>query len=152
MQCEFRQVCSSTASREYKADVDSLCPLNASVPIIGRANIPVSTSDVSGIPSIALVIPDFEGQAILRVYSNATQTQIACFAAEMQNGASFSHPAAVGSVLGLFTFVAVMASFATAIYGVSVPHIRTHYAHSLSVLVVFEVFQAVFFSGALSLN
>lgn len=134
------------------ANFASLCPLNASVPIIGQANIPVSTSDVSGIPSIALVIPDFEGQAILRVYSNATQTQIACFAAEMQNGASFSHPAAVGSVLGLFTFVAVMASFATAIYGVSVPHIRTHYAHSLSVLVVFEVFQAVFFSGALSLN
>ena len=29
---------------------------------------------------------------------------------------------------------------------------RTHYAHSLSVLVVFEVFQSIFFSGALSLN
>ena len=32
------------------------------------------------------------------------------------------------------------------------PEIRTHYAHSLSVLVVFEVFQSIFFSGALSLN
>ena len=70
----------------------------------------------------------------------------------MTNGASFSHPAAVGSVLGIFTVVALLASFATAIYGVSVPQIRTHYAHSLSVLVVFEVLQSVFFSGALNLD
>jgi hypothetical protein len=70
----------------------------------------------------------------------------------MSNGHTFSHPAAVGSVIGVFTAVALLASFATAIYGVSVPHIRTHYAHSLSVLVVFEVLQSVFFSGALNLN
>jgi hypothetical protein len=86
------------------------------------------------------------------MFSNSSQTQIACFSAVMRNGASFSHPAAVGSVLGVFTIIALVASFATAIYGVSVPHIRTHYAHSLSVLVVFEVFQSIFFSGALSLN
>lgn len=130
----------------------SLCPLNSSVPVSGGAVIPVSSSDVSAIPSIALVIPDFEGAAIIRMFSNSTQTQIACFQAVMRNGASFSHPAAVGSTLGVFTFVALLASFATAIYGVSVPHIRTHYAHSLSVLVVFEVFQSIFFSGAPSLN
>lgn len=130
----------------------SLCPLNAGVPIIGQATIPVSPADVVNIPSIALVIPDFEGSAILRIFSNQTQTQIGCFEAVMRNSASFSHPTAVGSVLGVFTVVAVLASFATAVYGVSVPHIRTHYAHSLSVLVVFEVFQSVFFSGALSLN
>jgi hypothetical protein len=130
----------------------SLCPLNSSIPVTGGAIIPVSSSDVSGIPSIALGIPDFEGSAILRIFSNATQTEIACFQAVMTNGASFSHPAAVSSVLGVFTVVALLSSFATAIYGVSVPHIRTHYAHSLSVLVVFEVFQSVFFSGALSLN
>jgi len=134
------------------ANFDSLCPLNSSVPIIGQAIIPVSTSDVSGIPSIALSIPDFEGSAVLRIFSNATQTQIACFSAVMRNGASFSHPAAVGTVLGIFTIVALLASFATAIYGVSVPHIRTHYAHSLSVLVIFEAFQSIFFSGALSVN
>ncbi|KAG9233376.1 hypothetical protein BJ875DRAFT_378746 [Amylocarpus encephaloides] len=134
------------------ANFASLCPLNASVPIFGQASIPVSDSDVSGIPPIALVIPDFEGSAILRIFSNNTQTQIACFSAVMRNGASFSHPAAVGSVLGIFTMVALAASFATAIYGLSVPHIRTHYAHSLSVLVVFEVFQSIFFSGALSLD
>ena len=70
----------------------------------------------------------------------------------MRNGHSFSHPAAVGSVLAVFTAVALAASFATAIYGVSVSEIRTHYAHSLSMLVVFEVFQSIFFSGALSLR
>ncbi|RDL41073.1 uncharacterized protein BP5553_01052 [Venustampulla echinocandica] len=134
------------------ANFASLCPLNSSVPIVGRASIPVSGSDVSNIPSIALAIPDFEGSAVLRVFSNATETQIACFKAVMRNGASFSHPTAVGSVLGIFTVVAVVASFATAIYGVSVPEIRTHYSHSLSVLVIFEVFQSIFFSGALSLN
>ncbi|TVY81292.1 putative membrane protein [Lachnellula suecica] len=130
----------------------SLCPMNASVPITGRASIPVSESDVSGIPSIALSIPDFEGSAILRIFSNQTQTQIGCFQAVMRNGASFSHPAAIGSTLGVFTVIALLASFATAIYGVSVPHIRTHYAHSLSVLVLFEVFHSIFFSGALSVN
>jgi hypothetical protein len=134
------------------ANFDSLCPMNASVPISGQAVIPVSKSDVAGIPAIALSIPDFEGRATLYAFSNSSQTQIACFSAVMQNGASFSHPTAVGSVLGIFTTVAMFASFATAIYGISVPHMRTHYAHSLSVLVIFEAFQAVFFSGALSLN
>ncbi|KAK6607482.1 trp-like ion channel [Botrytis cinerea] len=132
------------------ANFASLCPMNSSKPISGEAIIPVSASEVSGIPAIALVIPDFEGSATLRVFSNSTQTEIACFQAVMRNGASFSHPAAVSSVLGIFTAIAVFSSFATAIYGVSIPHIRTHYAHSLSVLVVFEVFQSIFLSGALS--
>lgn len=122
------------------------------MPISGRATIPVSTSDVSGIPAIALAIPDFEGSAVIRMFSNATQTQIACFSAVMRNGATFSHPTAVGTVLGIFTVLAVLSSFATAIYGFAVPSIRTHYAHSLSILVVFEVFHSIFFSGALSLN
>ncbi|KAG0651711.1 hypothetical protein D0Z07_1647 [Hyphodiscus hymeniophilus] len=136
-----------------RPDIQSfLCPLNSSVPIFGAAIIPVSQSDVSGIIPIALAIPDFEGSAILRIFSNATQTQIGCFQAVMTNGGTFSHTAAVGSVLGVFTAVALLASFATAIYGVSVPHIRTHYAHSLSVLVVFEVLQSIFFSGMLNLN
>jgi hypothetical protein len=141
-----------TPRTQQKSNISSLCPLNNSIPIIGGAIIPVSSSDVSNIIPIALVIPDFEGSATLRMFSNSSQTQIACFSAVMRNGNSFSHPAAVGSTLGVFTIIALAASFATAIYGVSVPHIRTHYAHSLSVLVVFEVFQSIFFSGALSLN
>lgn len=126
--------------------------MNASVPIQGGAVIPVSSADVASIIPIALVIPDFEGSATLRIFSNSTKTQIGCFQAVMRNGNSFSHPAAVSSVLGVFTVIALLSSFATAIYGINVPHIRTHYAHSLSVLVVFEVFQSIFFSGALSLN
>lgn len=107
---------------------------------------------VTDIPNLALSIPDFEGTATIRIFSNATETQIGCFRAIMRNGNSFSHPAVVSTVLGFFTTVALVASFATAIYGISVPQIRTHYAHSLSVLVVFEVFQSIFFSGALSLQ
>lgn len=126
--------------------------MNASVPITAEAIIPVTKDSVSGIPPIALVIPDFEGYATLRLYSNATQSEIGCYRAVMTNGASLSHPTAVGSVLAIFTIVALMASAATAIYGVSIPVMRTHYAHSLSVLVIFEMFQSFFFSGALSLH
>lgn len=126
--------------------------MNGSVPISAEAIIPVSQSDVAGIPDIALAIPDFEGSAQLRIYSNTTQTEIGCFQAVMRNGATLSHPAAVGSTIGVFTFIALLASFATAIYGVSVPHMRTHYAHSLSVLVVFEVMQSIFFTSILSVN
>jgi len=126
--------------------------MKASVPIRAEAIIPVAQSDVSGIPSIALVIPDFEGFATLRFFSNTSQSEIGCFQAVMRNGASLSHPKAVAPVLGILTVVALLASFSTAIYGVSIAAIRTHYAHSLSVLVIFETFQSFFFSGALSLN
>ncbi|KAH8811413.1 hypothetical protein F5884DRAFT_669269 [Xylogone sp. PMI_703] len=133
-------------------NMQGLCPMNASIPILAEAIIPVSQADVSGIPNIALVIPDFEGSATLRIFSNSTQTQIACFQAVMRNGASFSHPGPVGGVLGGFTALTALASFATAIYGVSLPHIRIHHGHSLPVLVVFEVFHSIFFTGALSVN
>ncbi len=65
---------------------------------------------------------------------------------------TFSHPEAVGPVLGAFTLAAIIASFLAAAYGVSAAHRRMHYAHSLSVLLVFETYQSVFFSGALSVN
>lgn len=126
--------------------------MNASTPIKAEAIIPVTEDSVSGIPPLALVIPDFEGYATLRLYSNTTKTEIGCYQAVMTNGASLSHPKAVGSVLAIFTGFALMASVATAIYGVNVPVMRTHYAHSLSVLVIFEIFQSFFFSGALSLH
>jgi meiotic recombination protein REC8 len=134
------------------ANIYSLCPMNSSNPIKAEAIIPVGQDDISNIPSIALVIPDFEGYAQLRFFSNTTQTEVACYQAVMRNGASFSHPAAVGSTLGAFAVIAIAASFATVIYGLSIPHVRTHYAHSLSVLVVMEVYQSIFFSGALSVN
>lgn len=134
------------------ANIDSACPLNEGVPIEAQGIIPMSEQDVSGIPSIAYDIPDFEGEAILRIFANSTQEEIACFAAVVTNGNSFSQPEYVGSVLGVFTFVAVLSSFATAIYGDNISEIRKHYAHSLSVLVVFASWQHIFYSGALSVN
>lgn len=126
--------------------------MNSSVPIEANGIIPISQSDVAGIPPLALNIPDFEGQAILRIFANSSQSQIGCYSAVVTNGATFSHPSAVGTVLGLFTIVALLASFATTIYGNHLPTTRTHHAHSLSVLVVFSVFQSIFFTGALSMN
>jgi hypothetical protein len=119
---------------------------------MANGQIPVAQSDVANIPSIALTIPDFEGQAILRIFSNATQSEIACYAAVVTNGNTFSQPESVGSVLGVFTVIALVASFATAIYGETVSSMRSHYAHSLSVLVIFAVFHHIFFTGALSMN
>ncbi|KHO00977.1 TRP-like ion channel [Metarhizium album ARSEF 1941] len=135
-----------------KANIHSMCPLNNSVPITAFAAIPLAPHDVSGIPSIALGIPDLEGLARLQIFANSTQTEIGCFQAAMTNGNTFSQPEAVASFVGVMVFMAVLASFATAIYGLSIPHMRVHYAHSFSVLVIFETFQTIFFSGALSVN
>ncbi|KAL8826106.1 MAG: hypothetical protein Q9191_004001 [Dirinaria sp. TL-2023a] len=126
--------------------------MNASVPIEASGIIPVDQSDVAGIPPLALQIPDFEGQAILRIFSNSTESEIGCYSAVITNGATFSHPNAVGTVLGLFTLVAVGSSFATSMYGNDILITRTHYAHSLSVFVIFAVFHHIFYTGALSLN
>ncbi len=126
--------------------------MNASVPIKAEAVIPVGPSDVGGIPDIAMVIPDFEGYATLRFFANSSQTEIACFQAVMKNGASLSHPEAVAPVLGVFTLIAITASFATAIYGASIPAMRTHYAHSLSVMVIFETWQSFIMAGMLSVD
>ncbi|KAK5061365.1 hypothetical protein LTR84_007907 [Exophiala bonariae] len=134
------------------ANIDSLCPLNSSIPITANGIIPVAPSDVANIPSIALTIPDFEGQAILRIFANSTESQIACFSAVVTNGATFRHTAAVSSVLGLFTAVALLSSFAVTIYGQSIPETRKHYAHSISIFVVFSVYQHIFFTGGLSMN
>ena len=134
------------------ANINSLCPLNSSIPIEASGIIPVAPSDVAGIPSIALVIPDFEGQAILRIFANSTQSQIGCYSAVVTNGATFSHPAAIGTILGIFALIALVSSVAVAAYGEAVPEIRKHYAHSISVWVVFSVFHHIFFTGALSMN
>jgi Transient receptor potential (TRP) ion channel/ML-like domain len=130
----------------------SLCPVKSTVPIEANGYIPLADSDIANIPTIAYSIPDFEGQVILRIFANSTQEEIGCYSAIVKNGASFSQPAAVGSVLGIFTCIAMIASFATAIYGDNVPTMRKHYAHSLSVGVVFAVFHHIFYTGALSMN
>ena len=126
--------------------------MNTSVPIDAYGEIPVSTSDVSGIPQLALTIPDFEGQAILRIFSNASESEIACFASVVTNGVTFAHPKAIGIVVGLFVVAALGASFATSIYGDQRRTMRTHHAHSVSMLVVFAVLHHVYFTGALSMD
>ena len=152
MQCQHLQVWLKELILDSSLKACSLCPTNSSVPIEATGIIPVSQSDVAILPPIALVIPDFEGQGILRIFSNETQTEIGCYSAVVTNGATFSHPSAVGSVLGVFTLIAVVSSFATAIYGDHVSTTRIHYAHSLSVFVVFSVLQHIFYTGTLSMN
>ncbi|KAK2600995.1 hypothetical protein N8I77_010480 [Diaporthe amygdali] len=132
-------------------NIHSLCPLN-SVPVEAWAVFPVGPAQVGGIPSLAFTIPDFEGSVRLQIFANSTRSQIGCFQASMTNGITMGHPQAISPVLALFTLVAVAASFVTAVYGVSITHMRTHYAHSISAVVILETFQSIFLSGALSLN
>jgi hypothetical protein len=134
------------------ANRNSACPVEAQVPIEAAGIIPVSQNDVAGIPNIALYIPDFEGQAILRIFSNSTQAEIGCFVAQITNGNSFRQKPEVGLVLGAFTMIAILSSFATAVYGDKIVDTRKHYAHSLSVMVVFAVWHYIYFGGALSMN
>lgn len=99
-----------------------------------------------------MAIPDFEGQAILRIFSNSTQAEIGCFAALITNGNTFRQKIGVGSALGVSTLIAILASFATAIHGEDVIKMRQGYANSVSVMVVFAVWHHIYFSGALSMN
>lgn len=133
-------------------NIHSLCPLIASVPVEAWAVFPVGPAQVGGIPNLAFTIPDFEGFVRLQIFANSSRSQVGCFQASMTNGATMSHPRAISSVLAVFTWVTIAASFATAAYGESITHMRTHYAHSISAMVVLETFQSIFFSGALSLN
>jgi hypothetical protein len=112
----------------------------------------LTDADVGNLSSIALDIPDFEGTATMRIFANSSQTEIGCFRAVMHNGRSFSHPYAVSSGLAGFTLFAIVSSFITAIYGVSISHMRTHYAHAFSVLVLFEAFHTIYLTGALSVD
>ncbi|KAH8659559.1 hypothetical protein BGZ61DRAFT_485756 [Ilyonectria robusta] len=135
-----------------EGNITSMCPVNVDVPIQAYAVLPISATDSEGFPSLALGIPDLEGFARLRIFSNSTQTEIGCFQAVLTNGQTLSQPKAIGSILGGFVCAAILASFATAIYGLQIPHMRMHYAHSFSLLVIFETFQSIFFLGALSVD
>ncbi|PQK14972.1 hypothetical protein BB8028_0005g04900 [Beauveria bassiana] len=135
-----------------KAHMDTLCPLTSDNRIAAFAVVPLSADNVAGMPQVSMGIPDFEGFARIQIFANSTQTEIGCFQAVMSNGKTLSQPDAIGTTVGIFVITAILASFITAVYGVSVPHMRMHYAHSFSVLVVFETFQYIFFSGALSVN
>jgi hypothetical protein len=133
-------------------NIASLCPMRAGTPITAFAPLNVTADQVNDMPKIAFDMPDFDGYAKIWIIANASQAEIGCFQAAMSNGASFAQPKIVGSILGFFTAVAIIASFIASAYGVSIPHMSAHYAHSISVLVIFETFQTIFFSGALSIR
>ncbi|KAH7308470.1 hypothetical protein B0I35DRAFT_360720 [Stachybotrys elegans] len=142
----------NTTYEPCSGNITTMCPMNADDPIEAFGVIPIQRNEVVLIPSISLNLPDFDGLARLRIFSNSTENQIACFQAAMVNGQTLSQPHIVGSIVGGFTFLAVLASFATAIYGIKIVSMRMHYAHSFSVLVIFETLQSIFFSGALSVD
>lgn len=134
------------------ANINSACSVRAGVHIEAAGIIPINQNDTAGIPEIALSIPDFEGQAILRLFSNSTQNEIGCFAAQITDGYTFQQKSAASSTLGVFTLLAILSSFATAAYGSDIADMRKHHAHSPSVSVVFAVWHHIFYSGALSMN
>lgn len=133
-------------------NIHSLCPLNTTLPIEAWAVFPVGAQQVGDIPSLAFSIPDFEGYVKLQIFGNSTKSEIGCFQASLTNGNTMAYPRIISPVLAFFVLVAMAASFLTAAYGASVPAMRSHYAHSLSVMVIFETFQSIFFSGALQLD
>ncbi|KAJ6286380.1 hypothetical protein J3E71DRAFT_166748, partial [Bipolaris maydis] len=128
------------------------CPVRPGTPIEAAGIIPISAEDVAGIPELALSIPDFEGQAVMRVFANETESEIGWFAAGITNGWTFGQQDCVGAVLGGFTLVAVAALFATAVCGADLTSMRRHYAHSMSVSVVVSVWHYVFYSGAIEVD
>lgn len=133
-------------------DMGSLCPLESNGAFEASGVLSLSADELTDLPSIALGIPDVEGFARLHIFANSSESQVGCFQAVLTNGSTFSQRQSVGVVLAVFTFLAMVASFVTAIYGVSIVHMRTHYAHSFSALVVWETFQSIFLSGALSVR
>ncbi|CUS13888.1 unnamed protein product [Tuber aestivum] len=136
-----------------RTNIPSLCPVTASVNITATHAVPVSESEVSGIPAIAFTIPDFEGRADLRMFSNSTKSQTACVTALITNGHSFSHPKIISPALGVLAASAGLASFITAMSGGdSVVSSRKLHAHSLSTYTLLSCFHSVYLTGTLSVN
>lgn len=133
-------------------NIYSLCPLIASVPVTAWAVFSVGPQQLGDIPNLAFTIPDFEGFVKLQLFGNTSRSEIGCFQATLTNGNTMSYPEIISPILGIFVVIAMVASFLTAAYGNSIPAMRTHYAHSLSVMIVMETFQTIFFSGALGLS
>ncbi|KAF3490726.1 uncharacterized protein GIQ15_00243 [Arthroderma uncinatum] len=132
------------------ANISSLCPITTSNRILDGGFIPVAPSDVSGIPPLAFKLPDFEGQAVIRFYSNSTQSQIACYASTLTNGVTLSHPQVVGSIIASLVSVTFVLSIASIVYGEDVETMRAHYSHSPSLFVAFTVLHHIYFTGALT--
>ena len=114
---------------------------------------------VSNTQDIAFSIPDFEGRAVFRVFSNTTRTQVGCISATVTNGKTFSHPEAVISItattavvvgaVSLGSILLELDKFFTRDDALTVP---LRYPSTLSAYLVASTLQTIYFSGALSLN
>ncbi|KAK3298214.1 uncharacterized protein B0H64DRAFT_353677 [Chaetomium fimeti] len=148
----YHPIPSRLQNGEVDANMPSLCPLS-SAPITASTVLPMAAQSIGDLSQFPFNLPDYEGSAKLQIYTNPpNKNEIGCVQAALTNGRTLSHPDVIAPVLGALTLVAMLASFLTAAYGISVPHMRMHHAHSLSVLVVFETLQTVFFSGALAVD
>ncbi|EAQ89944.1 hypothetical protein CHGG_06563 [Chaetomium globosum CBS 148.51] len=142
-----------TPTKKADSDMPSLCPMNSATPIAASTVLPMGVQSTIDLSTFPFNLPDYDGSAKLQIYTTTpNHKEIGCFQASLTNNHTFSHPWMIGPILGVFTLAAMLASFLTAAYGISVTHMRMHHAHSLSVLVVFETLQAVFFSGALAVD
>ncbi|ROV94204.1 hypothetical protein VSDG_05748 [Cytospora chrysosperma] len=106
-------------------NIYSLCPLKANVPVTAWAVFAVGPAQVGSIPQLAFTIPDFEGFVRMQMFANSTGAEVGCFQASLTNGVTLGHPRAIGPVLVILALVAVLASFATAAYGVILALLRT---------------------------
>ncbi|KAL7271698.1 hypothetical protein RUND412_005524 [Rhizina undulata] len=135
-----------------KSNLLTLCPVRKTVPITASYQIPLSPSDVSGIPDIALVIPDFEGTAELRIFSNSSQTQIACVRALITNGSTFNHAYVISPILAALAAAVCIFSVYLAVNGNGVKGSREFYAHAFSAYILFSCFHTIYFTGTLSVD
>ncbi|KAI5809988.1 hypothetical protein DFH27DRAFT_629729 [Peziza echinospora] len=139
-----------------KSMFKTLCPASFSTPIQATHEIPLSDDDISGIPEIALYIPDFEGRAVFRIFSNTTKNQVGCISADLVNGVTFSHVTAISSLLGGLTLAAIFTS-ATSLFlrareiAYSVPALF-EYSTTPSAGFLLSILQTIFLTGILPLN
>ncbi|EZF31596.1 hypothetical protein H101_04796 [Trichophyton interdigitale H6] len=135
-----------------EANIQNLCPMDASRQIGDGGLLQVAPADISEISQTTLRFPDLEGRAVIRIFSNSTRSQIACYASTVTNGVTMSHPQAVGSLLALIIFITFILSLATIIYGEDIMTMQLHYSHSSSLLLAFTVLHHIYFTGAISAN
>lgn len=132
-------------------NMNSLCSLESSVAVTAWAAFAVTSQQSQDIPGPALSAPDVDASFSLRIFGNSSRSEIGCFQAGLTNGRTIAHSKIISPILAMFVLVAMVASLATITSG-SVTGMRKQHAGSISVLLLFETFQAIFFSGMLELD
>ncbi|KAF8453014.1 ML-like domain-containing protein [Terfezia claveryi] len=134
-----------------KSNLGAFCPAASLTTIEAKHEIPVSEEDVSGIPEVAFSIPDFEGRAVFRIFSNSTFSQVGCISAVVQNGHSFSQPKTVIPTMAIVTIgILVVGMSSWLLEDTHRP--RGNAITGLPVSLYFSVMHTIYFTGALSIN